>query len=191
MAASLLDEPDSLDSRYDGGIHLGEWRSWERAAAAVIADSSTARPDVTEPGMARTVLRRVPDGTAVVVSSSMPVRDVEWYAAPRGGVTVHANRGANGIDGVVSTAIGVALSASAVRLVGDLASCGRPRPARRHAKERRRHRHGDRRHRGSLRCPPPSWSNGSSTRSSNAHELSLSAVATTALRSISSWRVSS
>ncbi len=63
------------------------------------------------------------DGSALVLSSSMPVRDVEWFAAPRSGVDVHANRGANGIDGVVSTAVGVALGSGrpTVLLIGDVA----------------------------------------------------------------------
>jgi 2-succinyl-5-enolpyruvyl-6-hydroxy-3-cyclohexene-1-carboxylate synthase len=34
----------------------------------------------------------------------MPIRDVEWYAPRRSDITVHANRGANGIDGTISTA---------------------------------------------------------------------------------------
>ena len=52
----------------------------------------------------------------------MPVRDLEWYAPQRPDITVHANRGANGIDGVVSTAIGVASSGvPTVALVGDIA----------------------------------------------------------------------
>ena len=65
----------------------------------------------------------LPDGGALVLSSSMPVRDVEWFAAPRAGVDVYSNRGANGIDGVLSTAVGVALARGAPTavLIGDVA----------------------------------------------------------------------
>ena len=54
----------------------------------------------------------------------MPIRDVEWFAPPVIGVDVHANRGANGIDGVVSTVLGVAGvgdGRATVGLLGDLA----------------------------------------------------------------------
>ena len=61
-------------------------------------------------------------GGTLVVSSSMPVRDLEWYAPPRDDVRVVANRGANGIDGVTSTAVGVALTwTPTVLLIGDIA----------------------------------------------------------------------
>jgi 2-succinyl-5-enolpyruvyl-6-hydroxy-3-cyclohexene-1-carboxylate synthase len=49
----------------------------------------------------------------------MPVRDVEWWAPARVSATF-ANRGANGIDGVVSTVLGVAAGSKAIGLVGDL-----------------------------------------------------------------------
>ena len=73
--------------------------------------------------MARTLLAALPAGATLVVSSSMPVRDVEWYGRPRDGVRVLANRGANGIDGVVSTAVGVALGTGGptALLIGDVA----------------------------------------------------------------------
>jgi 2-succinyl-5-enolpyruvyl-6-hydroxy-3-cyclohexene-1-carboxylate synthase len=68
------------------------------------------------------ILGEMPRGGHLVVASSMPVRDLEWYAPRRTDITVHANRGANGIDGVVSTAIGVAAAGvPTVALVGDLA----------------------------------------------------------------------
>jgi 2-succinyl-5-enolpyruvyl-6-hydroxy-3-cyclohexene-1-carboxylate synthase len=58
-----------------------------------------------------------------VVSSSMPIRDLEWYVQATQPLTVLANRGANGIDGVVSTAVGAAVGAGgpAALLIGDVA----------------------------------------------------------------------
>jgi 2-succinyl-5-enolpyruvyl-6-hydroxy-3-cyclohexene-1-carboxylate synthase len=92
------------------------------------APGSSPSLAATEPAVARAVVRALPEGAHLVVSSSMPIRDVERYARarpgrPRQAVTVHANRGANGIDGVVSTAVGVAAGTSAptALLIGDVA----------------------------------------------------------------------
>ena len=102
---------------------LTSWVAADQAADDAIAAALAAHPEPTEPGVARAVVDASPSGSALVVASSMPVRDVEWYAAPRDGLTVYANRGANGIDGVVSTAVGVAIGGRAptTALVGDLA----------------------------------------------------------------------
>ena len=106
---------------------LGEWVHADALAAEAIASALSGHEEPTEPATARDVVRAVPDGTALVVSSSMPIRDVEWFAAPRDHVRVLSNRGANGIDGVVSTAVGVALARAATSpgptalLIGDVA----------------------------------------------------------------------
>ncbi len=107
-----------------------DWRNAESAARAVLCsrlgvdgvEAGSAALD--EPSLAHRLVARMPAGSTLVVSSSMPVRDVEAFAVPRGNApTVVANRGANGIDGVVSTALGVALASAGptVALVGDLA----------------------------------------------------------------------
>ena len=102
------------------------WRDrWEaadeladRAIGAALAEVGT----VSEPAVARAVVDGLAVGGVLVVASSMPVRDVEWYGPPRDDVAVVANRGANGIDGVTSTAIGVALAGRATTLlIGDVA----------------------------------------------------------------------
>ncbi|MGH9185609.1 MAG: 2-succinyl-5-enolpyruvyl-6-hydroxy-3-cyclohexene-1-carboxylic-acid synthase [Acidimicrobiales bacterium] len=100
-----------------------EWRRADAAAAAAIEGVLAGHTEATEPAAARDLVAALREGSTLVVSSSMPIRDVEWYAAPRAGVTILANRGANGIDGVVSTAVGVARAGAGptVVLVGDVA----------------------------------------------------------------------
>jgi 2-succinyl-5-enolpyruvyl-6-hydroxy-3-cyclohexene-1-carboxylate synthase len=98
-----------------------EWAEAEAAAQKAIADWTSEH--FSEPSIARTVTGAMQVGSHLVVSSSMPIRDVEWFGTTTAGVSVHSNRGTNGIDGVISTAVGVALSTKArvTVLIGDVA----------------------------------------------------------------------
>jgi len=102
---------------------LASWQRAEAAAQAAIDAVLAIHPEATEPGVARALMAAARPGSVIVVSSSMPIRDVEWYGVRRADVTVLANRGANGIDGVVSTAAGAALGSGrpTIALLGDVA----------------------------------------------------------------------
>ncbi|MEY3817684.1 MAG: 2-succinyl-5-enolpyruvyl-6-hydroxy-3-cyclohexene-carboxylic-acid synthase [Actinomycetota bacterium] len=99
------------------------WVQAEKLAQVAINAALTNELKISEPAIARTIYACMPSNAHLVVSSSMPIRDVEWYGAPRSALTVHANRGVNGIDGVVSTAVGVALATNepTALLIGDVA----------------------------------------------------------------------
>ena len=102
---------------------LEGWQDAERVAQGAV-DAALGGDCFSEPLVARRLFAEVPAGTTVVVSSSMPVRDLEWFCLPRPAPPkVLANRGANGIDGVCSTALGAAAAAAGpvLALVGDLA----------------------------------------------------------------------
>jgi len=101
------------------------WARAERAAAAALragleADTSEG---FFEPVACWTLAHALEHETTVFVASSMPVRDVEYFwplTARRH--RFQFNRGANGIDGTLSTALGVAHGGgAAVLLTGDLA----------------------------------------------------------------------
>jgi 2-succinyl-5-enolpyruvyl-6-hydroxy-3-cyclohexene-1-carboxylate synthase len=102
---------------------LARWRAVSAATEDALVAALAAEEEANEPAIARDVVGALPDGARLVVSSSMPIRDVERYARPRTGLRVLANRGANGIDGVVSTAVGVAAGSGAATalLIGDIA----------------------------------------------------------------------
>jgi 2-succinyl-5-enolpyruvyl-6-hydroxy-3-cyclohexene-1-carboxylate synthase len=100
---------------------LQSWRRCDDLAEATIAERLD-RESVNEVAIARRVVAETPAGGALVVASSMPVRDVEWFGQPRADIDVVSNRGANGIDGTIATAAGIARTGRAtVCLIGDVA----------------------------------------------------------------------
>ncbi len=102
------------------------WHAAGRSGSAAVEVALARQAEPSGPALARGLLRALPSGAHLVVSSSLPVRELEWFGVARSDVTVHANRGANGIDGVVSTVVGVAAAVEqaggpVVGLLGDLA----------------------------------------------------------------------
>ena len=101
---------------------LASWRDADARAAGAI--DGVLGDELSEPRVARELGARLPAAATLFVASSMPVRDVEAYVGVRDDAPrVLCNRGANGIDGTVSSAFGAAAVSAGpvVLLIGDVA----------------------------------------------------------------------
>jgi 2-succinyl-5-enolpyruvyl-6-hydroxy-3-cyclohexene-1-carboxylate synthase len=113
--AELVDS--SVDDRWSDRFRQAERAHWEAVTDAVETQHF-------EGAVLSTVAREAPDPSTVVVSNSMPVRDFDRFGRPRAAdITVLGNRGASGIDGVTSTALGAGSATidPLVLVIGDLA----------------------------------------------------------------------
>lgn len=112
-AALLRADPTELASGW--AAHLGEdrpapamWLQAERSAWEAI-EAELADDAPTEPGLQLALANAYSDGELVYTASSMPIRDQEAFLpSTASDVTFLCNRGANGIDGLISSGIGAA-----------------------------------------------------------------------------------
>jgi 2-succinyl-5-enolpyruvyl-6-hydroxy-3-cyclohexene-1-carboxylate synthase len=110
--------PAEPDSRWPA-----RWREANAEARGVLARSFPQDGGISEPGVFLHLPDHLPEGTTVFVGNSMPVRDLDSFLpGGRKPLRFLANRGASGIDGVVSTALGVAAVSPGpvVLVIGDL-----------------------------------------------------------------------
>jgi 2-succinyl-5-enolpyruvyl-6-hydroxy-3-cyclohexene-1-carboxylate synthase len=99
------------------------WRDADSRAAAAIDAVLGEIDEVCEISAVTDLAAALPDGAFVFAGNSMPVRDIDGFFATRGKqVTLLGSRGASGIDGVVSTALGVSARSGAptALVIGDL-----------------------------------------------------------------------
>ena len=107
----------------DSGGWLRDWRRADGAARsaadAVLDDDGDV---LTAPRLARDIANHVPAGSMLWTGSSLPVRDIDFHLLPRDDLRILASRGASGIDGTTSAAIGAALAhrGPAFAVIGDL-----------------------------------------------------------------------
>ena len=97
---------------------IATWKKLGERAMKVVAELSTW----SEETAARDIAASLPTGASFFVASSRPIRDFEGFAQPRKGIHVFANRGLAGIDGNISTALGIASRfEKTFAVLGDLA----------------------------------------------------------------------
>jgi len=102
---------------------LDRWWQLDQIASEEVDKSLAAGPRLSG-RVVREMVAALPEGAVVMTSNSMPVRDLDAFL-PNGGASVSfvANRGASGIDGITSTALGLASQSDdpVVAFIGDLA----------------------------------------------------------------------
>lgn len=107
---------------------LNRWQSANDIAGSAVVDFSASLNESFEGGVLAEVVACLPERATLFASSSMPVRDLDTFGEGDARIIrVMSNRGANGIDGVISTALGAAAVSSEsgsgplVLAIGDIA----------------------------------------------------------------------
>ncbi len=139
FVTSNHDNPNPLDNpsltfngaidtdNLDGNNHSEYSEKWQNAESEInpiITNCFSKEEKLSEPKIYHLLATYLPEKTPVFIASSTPVRDAEWFwPASNRHYHLYANRGANGIDGTTSSALGLAhkIDRPAVLITGELA----------------------------------------------------------------------
>ena len=123
VALSLPALANVLPQAIDANGYQRMWARYDGKIRAAIDARLAAETGWFEPKAAWLLATALPAGTSLFIANSMPVRDFEYVSPPTNrAIRPWCNRGANGIDGTLSTALGVAHGGKpAVLFTGDLA----------------------------------------------------------------------
>jgi 2-succinyl-5-enolpyruvyl-6-hydroxy-3-cyclohexene-1-carboxylate synthase len=115
IAADIAAPPSSA--------YLSLWQTFEAQTRQNLDQALDSQATLFEGKIAWLLSQYLPVETPLFIANSTPVRDVEFFWQPNNrGIRPYFNRGANGIDGTLSTALGVAhRNQSSILLTGDLA----------------------------------------------------------------------
>jgi 2-succinyl-5-enolpyruvyl-6-hydroxy-3-cyclohexene-1-carboxylate synthase len=118
IAQSLVPHPPNSST----STYLKSWLFLENTIRDSLRRTLEQTHPLRESKVAWVLSQSLPSGTPLFIANSMPVRDVEIFWQPgQLGIQLYFNRGANGIDGTLSSALGMAhRQQSSVLLTGDL-----------------------------------------------------------------------
>lgn len=100
------------------------WQQAERVTWHAVSAALDAEPAFLTPHLARALWARLPEGAILYAGNSMAIRELDAFTGPRAAaLRLLANRGVNGIDGLLSSALGAAAATRAPTVLwcGDLA----------------------------------------------------------------------
>lgn len=104
----------------DNDTWLAKWQRMNNIAQDILCHTEST--ELTEGTVVRHVIEQLDDNSHLFIANSMPIRDVDTFFMPTPkAIRLYANRGVSGIDGTLSSALGVAAAGKHVTLIiGDL-----------------------------------------------------------------------
>lgn len=114
LLAQLLAQPGTLTKTENA--YLAGWLALSDNFKKLVTQNTV----LTEPTIAQ-AMKNLPSKAQLFVANSMPIRDIDNYLWPENELKIIGNRGANGIDGTISSAVGIATNGQPTYLlIGDL-----------------------------------------------------------------------
>ena len=126
LSSSLIweDTSEINEGLSEGLLTENDFIFMDKSASKVKGKIFAKAPFPNETRIVHEVINSIPDGSNLMVSNSLPIRDLDLILPlMKKNITIYHNRGASGIDGIISTALGIAKASKSKTflLIGDLA----------------------------------------------------------------------